>query len=83
MFDINDNILYSNVLESVNKSTWIRNTSIDFYGGDSTAYHTGWKSFSIDVSAYQNQTIKIKFMVYDVGDSAYDSAGVLDNIESA
>ena len=75
-----NNILYSEILESVNKSTWHSITGIDFDGGDSTVFHTKWKTVTIDISPYQNQIIKIRFLVFDVGDSAYDSAAVIDNI---
>ena len=30
---------------------------------------------------YQNSIIKIKFLFFDVGDSNYDSAVVIDNIK--
>lgn len=54
--------------------------NIDFIVGDSTVFHTLWKVAKIDVSKYQNQDIQIEFLVYDVGDSAYDSAVVIDNV---
>ncbi len=45
-------------------------------------------SFEPDISygkelskLYQSQNIKIQFLVYDVGDSAYDSAALIDNVE--
>ena len=56
---------------------WCAISSINFDGGGSTTYHTKWKSKSIDISPYIDQTIEIKFLVYDVGDSKYDSAVVL------
>lgn len=80
ILDTNDNILHSEVLESVNKSTWYSVENINFEGGDDTVYHTGWKKGKIDISAYQNKTIKIRFLVYDIGDSVYDSAVVIDNV---
>lgn len=80
ILDTNDNILHSEILETINTSKWYSVSGVDFDGGDSTVYHTNWETTSIDISPYQNQTIIIKFLVYDVGDSAYDSAVVLDNI---
>lgn len=80
ILDINNNILYNDILESVNNSNWNQITGIDFDGGDSTVYHTTWKTATIDISSYQNQNIKVRFLVYDIGDSAYDTAVVLDNI---
>lgn len=80
ILDTNDNVLHSEMLETINTSKWYSVSGINFDGGDSTVYHTNWQTASIDISPYQNQTIKIMFLVYDVGDSAYDSAVVLENI---
>lgn len=80
ILDLDDNVLFNQVLESVNRSTWYEISGIDFEGGDSTVFATRWKSGSIDISAYKNQSIKIRFLVYDVGDSAYDSAVLIDNV---
>lgn len=66
--------------ESVNKSSWIQVSGINFDGGDATVYHTGWKTVSVDISAYQGQYITIRFVTFDVGDSAYDTAGLIDNV---
>ena len=66
--------------ESVNTSSWTQVTGINFEGGDSTAYQTGWKTVSVDISAYQGQYITIRFVTFDVGDSAYDTAGLIDNV---
>ncbi len=80
ILDKNDNILYNEVLESINEFYWYSVSGIDFDGGDHTVFHTDWKTKTIDISGFQNQMIQIQFLVYDVGDSAYDSAVVLDNI---
>ena len=74
-------ILHSELLETVNTSTWLKVNGIDFEGGDNTMYHTDWKTHSINISAFQNQMIKIRFLVYDVGDSAYDTAVVIDDVK--
>lgn len=80
ILDYSDRVLYSEVIESVNSSTWYQVTGVDFDGGDDTVYQTNWKTKTIDISSYQSQFIKIKFLVYDVGDSAYDTAVVIDDI---
>ncbi len=67
--------------ETVNNSTWYAIEGIDFDGGDSTAYETGWIEAEYDVSSYVGQTITVKFVVYDVGDSLYDTAALIDNIQ--
>ena len=52
-----------------------------FNGGDETTYHTGWKTFSIDLSDIPaGLEYKIIFEVGDIGDSAYDSAALIDNV---
>lgn len=81
ILDENNQILYNNILESVNKSDWFKITDINFDGGDDTVYETKWKNIKIDISKYQNSIIKIKFLIFDVGDSNYDSAVVIDNIK--
>ena len=68
-------------VETINTSVWNYLGGDYFSGGDSTTYHTGWKVKDIDVSAYRGQSITLKLRVYDVGDSAYDSAALIDNIE--
>lgn len=66
--------------ESVNKSTWYPVSGIDFDGGDITTYQTGWKTFNCDISGLQGKTVTLRFVVYDVGDSVYDTATLVDNI---
>lgn len=75
-----DSSTFSTTLESVNGSSWIAVSGFDFSGGDATAYHTGWKKKEIDVSSYRGKVLSLKFTVYDVGDSYYDSAVLIDNV---
>ena len=65
---------------SINSATWYAVSGINFEGGDSTAYHTGWFTVDFDISEYRGQIITLRFVVYDVGDSAYDSAALIDNV---
>lgn len=80
IYDANGKLLTSTKLESINSSKWHYIEGIDFEGGDSTVYHTGWKNQTLDISKYQNQRITIEFIVADVGDSAYDTAALIDNV---
>jgi hypothetical protein len=67
--------------ESVNTSAWSKVVGIDFSGGDSTTYMTGWKNVSYNVSGLSGSgKINFKFHVWDMGDSAYDTAALIDNI---
>jgi hypothetical protein len=75
-----DGISYNIAAESVNKSEWYEIYGIDFDGGDGTTYHTGWKFVEFDVSQFQNKTVTLRFIVYDVGDSVYDTATLIDNV---
>ena len=71
--------------EAVNTSTWtaISGSQFDggmFDGGDETAFHTGWKSINHQITSLAGQTVTLKFRVWDVGDSIYDTAALIDNI---
>jgi hypothetical protein len=66
--------------ESVNTSTWLPISGINFAGGDSTVFHTGFKDVDVDISSRRGQTVTLEIKVYDVGDSIYDTAAVVDNI---
>jgi hypothetical protein len=67
--------------ESVNGSVWTQVTGINFYGGDSTTFMTGWKKVNFDVSAYAGQgAVTLKLRTWDRGDSIYDTAALIDNV---
>lgn len=69
------------LLQGVNNSTWQAVSGIDFAGGDSTTYQTGWKTFTYPLASVpQGANIEIKFQVSDVGDSVYDTAAIIDNV---
>jgi hypothetical protein len=65
---------------SINTATWISVSGIDFEGGDKTAYHTGWFTVEFDLTEYRGQSVTLRFVVYDVGDSAWDTAALIDNV---
>ncbi|MFD1775166.1 S-layer homology domain-containing protein [Paenibacillus rhizophilus] len=71
--------------ESINGSTvyWIdeNKVAIDFYGGDKTTYMTNWKHVQFDVSQFAGKaSIVLRFHVWDQGDSAFDTAVLIDNV---
>jgi len=68
------------VYENINDSSWNEVGDDYFNGGDATTYDTTWQNVSFDISAYRGKCITIKFRTYDVGDSAYDTAGLIDNV---
>ena len=65
---------------SINTAEWIKLNGVDFTDGDSTCYKTGWINVQIDVSGYDNIT-GVAFAVSDVGDSIFDTAVLIDNVE--
>lgn len=71
---------YTFATEDVNSSTWYEISGPDFDGGDTTTYHTTWKTVSVDISSYAGQIVTLQFMVYDMGDSIYDTAALIDQI---
>ncbi len=75
-----DGISYDLAAESVNKSEWYTIDGIDFDGGDGTTYHTGWQFVEFDISQFKNKNVTLRFVVYDVGDSIYDTAALIDNV---
>ncbi len=80
IYDVNDNNILQASFESVNTSSWTAVSGINFDGGDSTCYETGWKKVNIDVSECTGAFVSLRFSVTDVGDSIYDTAVLLDNI---
>ena len=68
--------------ETVNSSDWQPIEGIDLPGGDKTVYHTGWKNrvFVVD-DAYQGKTVVLEVNCWDVGDSAFDTAIIVDKVE--
>jgi hypothetical protein len=67
--------------ESVNTSSWSAISGIDFAGGDATVFQTGWKTITADVTAYQGKLVTLSIRCWDSGDSAYDTAIVIDAIK--
>ena len=66
---------------TVNTSEWEYLEGNLFNGGDDTAYQTGWQKISIDLTKYSSNTFTLSFSIWDTGDSEYDSALLIDNLE--
>lgn len=66
--------------ESAGSSTWYPISGMDFSSGDGLFGHTGWKHKIVSVDEYRGRFLILKFRVWDVGDSIYDSAAIIDNI---
>lgn len=80
--DLSNNQKYTYNLESINKSTWVAVSKVNFDGGDSTTFHTEKEQTTLQIpDEVIGKNIEISFIVCDVGDSAYDTAVVIDNVE--
>jgi hypothetical protein len=70
--------IYRTSVNSVPLSQWISTGQDLFPGGDIVAHQIGWRELTIDISAYNTFTLEVR--IYDIGDSLYDSAALLDNV---
>ena len=69
------------VQKTINNSSWIPIGGIDFAGGDSTTFHTGWAAASKDLGELKkDDVVQIEFRVGDKGDSIYDTAALIDAV---
>ncbi len=69
-------------MHTISQSDWHADPDINLDGGDSTAYMTGWRSVSADVSDFAGiGAVQIQIEVVDEGDSEYDTVVLLDNVK--
>jgi len=83
ILDSKGNVLKEVVYESVNTSTWLPVSGFKLTVGQTSgrpAWQTGWKTASFDLTPYKGQIITLRFLVFDRGDSAFDSAALIDNV---
>ena len=70
------------VQKTINNSKWKKISGIDFAGGDTTTFHTGWKTISKDLGKINpDDIIEFEFRVGDKGDSIYDTAALIDAVK--
>lgn len=70
------------VRRTINNSSWKKIGGINFAGGDSTTYHTGWKTVTKGLGEIKaDDVVKIEFRVGDKGDSIYDTATLIDDVK--
>jgi hypothetical protein len=66
----------------IDHSEWHALEGDTFQGGDKTASQTGWKTMTHEIAEEsRGEGIRLIFHVWDVGDSLYDSALLLDEIK--
>ncbi|OGY30473.1 MAG: hypothetical protein A3F35_03490 [Candidatus Woykebacteria bacterium RIFCSPHIGHO2_12_FULL_45_10] len=65
----------------INNASWTPIGGINFAGGDSTTFMTGWATQSFDLGEIKkDDKVQIEFRVGDKGDSIYDSAALIDDV---
>ena len=70
------------VQKTINNSKWKKISGIDFAGGDTTTFQTGWKTISKDLGEVNpDDKVEIEFRVSDKGDSIYDTATLIDSVK--
>ena len=67
--------------ESINSSAWSPVGGINFAGGDSTVFQTGFKTINVDLTPFKGKKVELKIATFDLGDSVYDTAALVDNIK--
>ncbi|GKU76501.1 S-layer homology domain-containing protein [Paenibacillus sp. L3-i20] len=73
-------VLTKETVSTITKWEAVEELNLD--GGDQTAYMTGWKRASVDVSGYAGEGIlHFQYRVWDRGDTDYDTAVLMDNIK--
>lgn len=66
---------------SVNDASWTGFGGDIFADGDATTYQTGWNIIEKDVSSLAGKSVTLTFLVWDVGDSSYDTAALIDDVK--
>jgi hypothetical protein len=74
---LNKNI--DSLCSSVGRSDIVFDLPADENG--SGVYDTGWQNYYQDISDYAGKAVRLKFSATDVGDSIYDTAILIDQIE--
>jgi len=66
--------------ESVNSLCPTSLTEVSPIDDSGDCFKTGWRQGSVNLSAYANQDVTLRFEVQDKGDEVYDTAVLVDNI---
>ncbi|MCG8442331.1 MAG: choice-of-anchor L domain-containing protein, partial [Caulobacterales bacterium] len=72
--------------ETINTSPWtaITGEAEDggfFDGGDGTAFETVTRQASISLVSLRGEYVRVQFHVFDKGDSIYDTAAIIDDVQ--
>lgn len=81
LLNSNGEVICELAYESVNTSTWHKIDGINFEGGDHSTYETTWKQVTdTTIANYVGQDVTIRFAVWDMQDSIYDTAALIDHV---
>ena len=81
LLNSNGEVICELAYESVNTSTWHKIDGINFEGGDHSTYETTWKQVNdTTIANYVGQDVTIRFAVWDMQDSIYDTAALIDHV---
>ena len=72
-----DNVLQFTKVDDLCNEGGLIHDDIAFDKGD--VYRTGWRTQSVDMTAFAGSTATLTFAAGDVGDSIYDTAILVDN----
>ena len=74
-----EHVLFHNTIDTF-VGFGLTDVSPPIYFDHGDAYGTGWREFVADIEPYRGQVVRLIIRIGDVGDSAYDSACLLDEI---
>jgi hypothetical protein len=73
--------IVSETVDSFAANYSLSSVSPDIVFDQEGVYMTGWQTSTFDLTPYRGQILRLVISVGDVGDSAYDSAALLDDIK--
>jgi len=76
-----ENVIFSKTIDNINDEYSLTEVSPDIVFDQGGVYYTGWLFFSYNMYQYAGTSITLIFRAGDVGDSIYDTAILLDEIE--
>jgi hypothetical protein len=71
------------VYKDINTTEWSLQLDGDvFYGGDDTAFHTGWQTVTYDIpETMRGKYVTLRFNIWDEGDAIFDTAALIDSVK--
>jgi len=76
-----ENLIFHKTIDDINNEYSLTEVSPGIVFDQGGVYYTGWQFFSYNISEFAGTNITIIFRAGDVGDSIFDTAILLDEIE--